>query len=546
MRGAARRRPGRTLLRHGVPPGHNGPVTTTAPRSPLGVLRPERLAGHVVAAAGRDRQASYSPFDGSLVGEVPTCTADDVAEAVRRARAAQRSWARRPVKLRRSVMRKFHDLVLARQRELLDVVQVESGKSRASAHEEVLDVAATARYYGRSVVDHLRPHRREGALPGLTRTVVRYVPKGVVGIIAPWNYPLTLAVSDAIPALLAGNAVVLKPDRQTPFTALSAVELLYEAGLPRGLVQVVTGAGEQLGTPLIEAVDYLMFTGSTATGRRVAEQCARRLVGFSAELGGKNPMLVLADADVAKAARHAVRACFASSGELCISIERIYVEDAVYDAFRDAFLAEVRGMRLAPGLTWDADMGSLVSRRQLEAVTRHVDDAAARGATVLAGGRARPDLGPLFYEPTVLEGVTEDMAVAREETFGPVVSLYRVRDEAEAIDRANDTDYGLNAAVWSTSRHGAKVAAQLEAGTVNVNEGYIAAWGSHDAPMGGMKDSGLGRRHGREGIVKYTEPQTVAVQRGMPIAPPPGVGAERWAGIMTTGLRVLRRLPLRH
>lgn len=518
---------------------------TQTPARPLGAELPARLAALVTAAPGRPRQATTSPFDGSLVGDVPTCEPDDVAAAVRAARAAQRSWAARPVRERSAVARRYHDLVLERQGQLLDLIQVESGKSRSSAYEEVADVAANAQYYARTAASHLRARRRDGAVPLLTSTTVHHRPKGVVGIISPWNYPLTLAVSDAVPALLAGNAVVLKPDRQTPFTALAAVALLREAGLPPDLFHVVTGPGAVLGPSLVDAVDFVMFTGSTATGRQVAERCGRRLIGFSAELGGKNPMIVLADADVDAAVRQAVHACFSNSGQLCISIERIYVEAPVYERFAAAFTERVRAMRLAPGLTWDADMGSLASAGQLEVVRRHVDDAVARGARVLAGGRARPDLGPLFHEPTVLEGVTDDMEVARTETFGPVVSLYRVGDAAEAIARANDSEYGLNAAVWSTSRRGAAVAARLQVGTANVNEGYAAAWSSYDAPMGGWKASGVGRRHGREGILKYTDAQTLAVQRLMRIHPPDGVGGQRWAQLVTAGLRVLKHRPVK-
>ena len=228
----------------------------------------------------------------------------------------------------------------------------------------------------------------------LTRTVEHHHPKGLIGVISPWNYPLTLAVSDAIPALLAGNGIVLKPDAQTPFTALIAVELLFEAGLPRDLLQVVTGAGKVLGAPLIEGVEYLMFTGSTATGRIVAEQCARRLIGFSAELGGKNPMIVLADADLDKAVEGAVRACFSNSGQLCISVERMYVEDAVYDRFVPAFVERVKAMRLGAGLGWDADMGSLVSqrpaRRRHPARRRRRRQGRARARRRQAAARPRP------------------------------------------------------------------------------------------------------------------------------------------------------------
>jgi succinate-semialdehyde dehydrogenase / glutarate-semialdehyde dehydrogenase len=519
------------------------PTTETSESPALDVGLVERLASLVTAAPGRPTRSSSSPFDGRLVGEVPSCTEDDVDAAVRRARAAQPAWAARSLAERCRIMLRFHDLVLARQEELLDVAQIETGKARISAFEELADVAMTARYYANSAAAHLRPTRRQGALPGLTRTVEHHQPKGVVGVISPWNYPLTLAVSDAVPALLAGNAVVLKPDSQTPFTALAAVELLIEAGVPADVFGVVTGAGSTIGTPLIDRVDYMMFTGSTATGRLIAEQCGRRLIGFSAELGGKNPMVVLADADLGRTVEGAVRACFSNSGQLCISVERMFIEDAFYDRFVPAFVERVQRMRLAAGLTWEAEMGSLVSEDQLRTVIRHVDDAVAKGAEVLAGGRPRPDLGPLFFEPTVLTGVSEEMELARDETFGPVVALYRVADVHDAVERANDTCYGLNASVWSTARRGADVATRIRAGTVNVNEGYAAAWASHDAPMGGMGDSGVGRRHGREGILKYTEPQTVAVQHLLPVGPIPGIPNERYAKIMDIGLRLLRRAP---
>jgi succinate-semialdehyde dehydrogenase/glutarate-semialdehyde dehydrogenase len=504
---------------------------------------PTRLAELVCAAGDRPRVASHAPFDGALIGEVPVCTGDDVIEAVRRARAAQGEWSARPVAERAAVLLRYHDLVLDHQSDLLDVVQTETGKARISAYEEAADVAMTARYYGNAGPGFLRPARRRGAFPVLTRTHEHHHPKGVVGVISPWNYPLTLAVGDALAALLAGNGVVLKPDSQTPFTALAAVELLYEAGVPRELFQVVTGPGPELGPPLIDHVDFLMFTGSTATGRLVAEQCGRRLIGFSAELGGKNPMLVLGDANVKRTVEGAMWACFSNSGQLCISIERLYVEDAIYDQFVPAFVERVQRMRLAPGLGWDVDMGSLVSAKQLDTVTAHVDDAVAKGARVLAGGRPRPDLGPLFYEPTVLEGVTDAMLLAREETFGPVVAVQRVADAEEAIERANDSCHGLNASVWASPARGAEVAARLRAGTVNVNEGYAAAWASHDAPMGGMKDSGVGRRHGREGLLKYTEAQTIAVQRVLPVGPLRGVPFGPYTRVLNVALRVLRRLP---
>ncbi|WP_417233720.1 succinic semialdehyde dehydrogenase [Arthrobacter sp.] len=508
-------------------------------RAGTGPLGP-RLATLVASAGAHGTNTICSPFDDTEIGRLPLSGDDDVEEAFRAARAAQAQWAAQPLSARATVFRRFAELVIEEKSALLDVIQRETGKARASAFEEVADVSRWASHAAHSGPGYLRERRRAGAFPVLTRTSERHVPVGVVGIITPWNYPFTLPAGDAIPALLAGNAVVLKPDSQTPHTALFALELLHRAGLPRGLMQIILGPGSRIGPAMIERADFMMFTGSTATGKAVAEGCAARLIGFSAELGGKNPMLVLADADTQRAAAGAVNACFSNSGQLCISIERIYVHRDVWDEFVPAFLQRVNAMRLAGGLGWDADMGSLTGPDQLHKVSSHVSDAVERGATVLAGGRARPDLGPWFHEPTVLTDVLPDMAVAREETFGPVVSLYRVDSDEEAIAAANDTEYGLNASVWSRHR-GPAVARRLQAGTVNINEGYAAAWASHASPMGGMKASGMGRRHGAEGFRKFTEPQTIAAQRLVPVGGPPGLGHERWSRILSAGVRLLNR-----
>jgi succinate-semialdehyde dehydrogenase/glutarate-semialdehyde dehydrogenase len=294
---------------------------------------------------------------------------------------------------------------------------------------------------------------------------------------------------------------------------------------------------------MIARSDYVCFTGSTGTGRLIAEQAGRHLVGCSLELGGKNPMLVLRDADVDRAAEGAVRACFSSAGQLCVSVERLYVADAVYDRFVDRFVARTRAQRLGPGLDWRSDIGSLVSPAQLATVTAHVDDAVAKGARVLTGGRPRPDLGPCFYEPTILEGVEPRMTCFAEETFGPVVSLYRFHDEADAVARANEGDYGLNASVYTRDlKRGRALARQVRCGTVNVNEGFAATFASLDSPMGGLRSSGLGRRQGREGLLRFTDPQTVAVQRLGGLAAPRGLSEERYADAMTRGLRLLRRV----
>ncbi|MFF0548158.1 succinic semialdehyde dehydrogenase [Streptomyces sp. NPDC004311] len=515
-------------------------------RTAADVVTPDLVARLTRGVIGSGRTANHTPFTGDRLAELPEATPADVAEAFERARAAQPAWAAVPVRKRAAVLLRFHDLVLARQAEILDLIQLETGKARLHAHEEVQAVAVSARHYGRKAPSYLRPKGHTGAMPTLTKVTELRQPRGVVGQIAPWNYPLELSVGDALPAFVAGNALVMKPDTETALTALWARDLLIEAGLPAEVFQIVLGEGPVVGPEVVRHADYVSFTGSTRTGREVAQGAAARLVGVSLELGGKNAMLVLHDADVEKAAAGAVRACFSSAGQLCISIERLYVHASIADAFVERFAARTRAMRLGASLSYGADMGSLVGERQLETVQRHVDEAVAKGATLVAGGTARPDIGPLFYEPTILDGVEAPMAVCGEETFGPVVSIYRFTDEEQAIAEANATAYGLNSSVWTKdARRGHSVAARLRTGTVNINEGYAPAYGSAQAPMGGMKDSGLGRRHGSEGILKYTEAQTVAHQRLVPMAPSLGMDDEKYAAFMTRSLKVMKALRLR-
>jgi len=459
--------------------------------------RAAELVERVVGGHDTAPIETYAPFTGRQITTLPQATDADARAIFVDARAAQHAWAARPVAERQQVLIRLHDLVLERQAEVLDLVQVEAGKSRMDAFDEVSSVALVAAYYGKHSAKILAPKRHAGVLPVLTRAGELRHPKGVVGIISPWNYPLALTAMDVLPALAAGNAVVQKPDNQTALSALWLHELAEEAGLPAGVWQIMLGRGSAIGAALVEESDYLCFTGSTPTGKALAAQVAQRLTSYSLELGGKNPMIVLPDAHVAKAAAGAVTACFSSAGQLCVSIERIYVHESIKDEFTKAFVTRTAALKLGGALDYTAEMGSLT----------------------------------LFAE----------------ETFGPVVSIYGYTDVTDAIDRANDTSFGLNASVWSRNgRAGWEVAARLKAGTVNVNEGYAATFGSVALPMGGMKESGVGRRNGSEGLLKYTESQSIAIQRGpLKLRPPRAIPQPLWTKTMTAGLKALRRLPRR-
>ena len=482
-----------------------------------------------------------APATGEQIATIPRCRVADVERAAEKARGAAREWGNRTPGERATILQRFADEVDQEQEALLDLLQLETGKSRRDALEEVLDVPLTAEYYADTAEKTLAPESRKSGLPGFTTAEVQYEPVGVVGVISPWNFPMNLSVTDLIPALVAGNGVVLKPDEKTPFIALELVSLLRKAGMPTDLVQVVTGDPETVGSTLIDNVDYLAFTGGTETGRIVAEQAGRNLIDCSLELGGKNPFVVLDDVDPETAARGAVKAAFTNAGQLCLAAERMYVEDDAYEEFLDAFVGKTRALTLGTGYDYETQVGSLIGPAQLERVETHVEDAIDRGANVLTGGRARPDLGPYFYEPTILTDVSEDARLYDEETFGPVVRVERVPSAGAAVERANDSVYGLQASVWTSDRErGVSVAEQIACGTVCVNDPYTAGWAAHDAPMGGFGDSGLGRRHGPEGIRRFVEPKTIAVSRIGPIDAPPWL-PQRWYARMLSGLSTIQR-----
>jgi acyl-CoA reductase-like NAD-dependent aldehyde dehydrogenase len=522
-------------------------VTTTrgdlAPNVTRALL--EDLSGMVSAPRDRPSIGVVAPFTEDEIGAVPESTHEDVRDAVARARVAQETWSRTPMRERARILTRFHDLLIDRADVAMDIVQLEGGKARIPAFEEVYDTIATTRYYVKTGPGLLRRRRRAVSFPGLTVTYEYRHPHGVVGSISPWNFPFTLAISDIVPALLAGNTVVGKPDEKTPFSMLYGLSLLRESGLPPDVLQVMTGIGERIGPTLVDEADFVMFTGSTEVGREVATRAARRLVGSTMELGGKNAAIVMADADLDRTVPGLARAVYANAGQLCLSIERIYVDQRIREAFTTRFVEYTRDLVVTTEFDFSSALSSMISREHLLNVHSHVEDAVAQGATLLTGGKPRPDLGPLFYDPTVLADVHEGMLLCRDETFGPVVSVYGYDHLEEAITMANDSRLGLNFSVWTRDTgKGVEVASRLEAGTVAVNDGYASAWSSYDAPMGGMKLSGIGRRHGREGLLKYTEVQAVSVQRiGEGFAPPRDMSYatfQRWLGPL---LKILRRLP---
>lgn len=503
------------------------------------------LLHHVMASNG-DMYQAVSPIPTEAMAAFPLSNGDDVKNAVERARGVFENWSRSSMSEREKIMRKLQKLILRQRHELLDIIQRETGKARSHALEELVHVVMTARYLEMNGASVIKSRSREGAIPLQTNTYVNHMPVGVVGVIAPWNYPFSLAMIDALAAIFAGNTVVLKPDVQTTWSALHAVRLLELAGLPEGVITIVTGDGPTVGGALVEQSDYVCFTGSTETGRKVAQQVGERLVNASLELGGKNPMIVRADADLQRFLDIALSACFTSAGQLCVSTERIYIHSDIYETFKNAFVARTKEISLGAYLGWGYDMGSITTREHLARIEAAVRQAKSEGAIVECGGRTRPDLGPLVYEPTVLTHVTPTMEIARKEVFGPVVYLTPFETDQEVIDLCNQGGYGLSASIISADTKAAMdIAAEINCGSVNINEGFAASFASVAAPMGGMGQSGSGRRQGPEGILRFTEAQTVSVQKGAPISRKFGADDKKWGNQMTLKVRILRGSRLR-
>ncbi len=464
------------------------------------------------AELGHEQLAVFNPATRETIGSVPIFSAAEIAAAVDRARKAQPRWAATPVRERMAIIRRFQQLLCDQKDAVCEVITREAGKPLAEAlSTEILVVLDGAQYLLDNVPAFLRPEHipHSNLAMKLKRGTLLREPYGVIGIISPWNYPFSLPSVQTITALAMGNAVVLKPSEFTPFTSLELQRLLREAGLDPDLLQVVTGEGAA-GVALLQAnIDKMIFTGSVATGKKVAQSAAARLLPVVLELGGKDPMIVLEDADVEVASSAAVWGAFMNAGQTCLSVERCYVHESIYEKFLQACVEKTNKLRSGNGTDANTDIGPMIHERQLRTVQIHIDDAIAHGARVLTGGKPLTQLGPSFFAPTILADVTHSMAIMREETFGPVLPVRSFKNDDEAVALANDSDFGLAASVWTRNKsRGESLARRINAGSVLVND-VVCSFGISEAPHGGIKASGIGRTHGRFGLEEMVWPKYV-------------------------------------
>ncbi len=466
-------------------------------------------------AGAADSIAVENPATGATVAHVPNRSAAEVADLAARARRAQPGWEALGFDGRREVMQSLRHWLVANRERVIRTIVDETGKAREDAMvSEVMLVAEGLKFWAKKAERYLADERiKANSIFTIgKRMYVRYQPYGLVGVIGPWNYPLSNSFGDCVPALYAGNSVILKPSEITPLTSLLMEEGMRAAGAPDDVFLVATGAGPT-GAALVDEADMVMFTGSTATGRKIMTRAAETLTPVSLELGGKDPMIVLRDADIERAANAAVWNGYANGGQICVSVERVYVEDPVYDEFVGKVVEKTRELRQGrPGGPGEVDVGAVTFAPQIDIIESHVNDAVEKGARVLVGGKRGPGPGR-FYEPTVLVDVDHTMKCMTDETFGPTLPIMKVRDAEEALRLANDTRYGLNSSVWTGDiARGEELANRVEAGAVCVNDintNYAAA----DLPFGGWKESGIGVRHGAQGIRKYCKMHSVLVTR---------------------------------
>jgi len=462
---------------------------------------------------GRRRLGIRSPKDRESIGEIVVSTPDDVAAAIARARDAQAEWARVPVTERARIVRGAIDRLVEQREAVIETIMAETGKTKLECLiMEILPGCDYLNFWCGRAPKELRDEKRKlhGYLRPYKKLMMHYRPLGVVGIITPWNGPFSLAINPTVQAVLAGNAVILKPSEVAPYSGEWAIRLLREAGVPEGVVQVVHGDGET-GAALVDGgVQKISFTGSVGTGKKIAASCSEQLIPYTLELGGKDAMIVCADANVERAAGGAVFNSMLNSGHVCMGVERVYVVESVADEFEEHVKQIVSELRYGPGE--DVDVGAVFWDRQLPIIERHVEDARAKGAEIVVGGEADTARG-LFYKPTFVRNVDHTMDLMREETFGPIVTVMRVADEDEAIRLANDSHYGLSGSVWTKNiDKGIELAKRMETGSVVINDASMA-YGAPEAPFGGLKDSGFGQVNGLGGLRGYTHQQPILIDR---------------------------------
>ena len=464
---------------------------------------------------------SYDPATGEEIGRAALNGAAEVRSALARARAAQPAWAASSFRERARVILQVRKIVLAQLDEIGKLISRETGKPVAEAISmEIVPTLDLMHYFAHHTSRLLRPQKIDIGQYGLMgrSSQVVYKPLGVVGIISPWNFPWATPLAEVVMALMAGNAAVLKPSELTPLTALKIGEIFKLAQLPGGLLEIVTGDGST-GAALTDAgLDKIMFTGSVATGKRVAAAAAKHLTPTVLELGGKDSMIVLADANLQSAARAAIWGAFCNAGQACASVERCYVHESIAPQFIELVLKETRALKQDRATENEVDVGAMSNERQLLTVEEHIADAVKRGARVLTGGQRTRNLNGWFHEPTVVTQVDHSMELMRDETFGPVLPIMTFKTEDEAIKLANDSIYGLTASVWTNNiAHGRRLARQIEAGTVMVNE-VVYTHAIAQTPWGGVKQSGYGRTHGRLGLLELVTPQHIHVNH-LPFIP---------------------------
>lgn len=507
------------------------------------VIQESSFKPHAVEQNGSAKNVvrSYAPATGELLGEAPVMGAQEVRAVVERARRAQEAWGLLPVEERCERIVRFRDALVDRAEEVVDLLSRETGKPRheALAHEVML-IADLVTFYAKNAPRWLAPREIPLHLLKHRKSYVHYAPRGVIGVVAPWNFPLALAFGDAIAALVTGSAAVIKPSEVTPLIALKGKEIWDSTGLPEDLLGVVTGFGPT-GAALIDAgIDKLVFTGSVATGKRVAAACAERLIPCVLELGGKAPLVACADADIERTARAIVIGGFANSGQVCISVERVYAHERIHDQLVDRVVSLASGLKQGDPMKDFVDVGAIIFPRQIEVAEKHIADAVEKGAVVRAGGR-RADGPGQFFQPTILTGCDHRMTVMTEEIFGPIVPFMKVASEEEAIRLANESHLGLNAYVFTADRDkGRRMAERIQAGSVVVND-VLVNYGLPEAPFGGTKQSGYGRVHGEDALRDMAEVRHVNYDRIKPVSRDPlwypyTAKSFRW---MVRGLRAM-------